>query len=255
MKTSQTFKLIVMVLVAAIVIYNVVQLMRPDPAVEPDNDVLSTPIIVEEKPEPTVVVVEPPQMPREVEVSVTIQDPIPVEVTTQPAQEPQPAPEPKIIYVPQPTPAPPPVIVTVPEPAPAQAEPEPEPEPVIETTNMTTLEIFSPIPKKGLGREYTAQPEIVDESNYIELGLILRNESGENIKDMEVVITGTDSQFNKTLNGAGNMGKVYKNGVPESIHYYPFHYEFKTVGDHTITFTADGQEESVTVTVTEPEPA
>ena len=118
---------------------------------------------------------------------------------------------------------------------------------------MTTIEIISPIPGKGLGRTYTAQAEIVDESNYIELGLICRDGQGNALKTPEVTIVATDTAQNKTLNGTGNVLPIGEKKVKTP--FYPFHYEFKTVGDHTITFTCNGVSDSVTLTVGEPDPA
>lgn len=114
---------------------------------------------------------------------------------------------------------------------------------------MSTIKIISPIPGKGLGREYKASSQVVDESNYIELGLVVRSDAGQSRNDLQVVITATDSSQNKTLNGTGNETKIYNNGVAEVVSYYPFHYEFKTAGQHTITFSADGLTDHVELTV------
>lgn len=120
---------------------------------------------------------------------------------------------------------------------------------------MASIEIISPIPGKGTGRTYTAQPQVVDETNYVELGLIVRNDAGEPIKNAVVTITATDETQNKTLNGTGNIYPRYENEVRILTPFYPFHYEFHTVGDHTITFSVNGMTQSVTFTVTAPDPA
>ncbi len=128
------------------------------------------------------------------------------------------------------------------------------------TTNTTTImpketkdsiKVISPINGKGLGRKYVANKEIVDESNYIELGLIVRNDAGESMKDAKAVIEATDEDQNKTLIGTGNVTKIYNGEIPESVYYYPFHYEFKNAGQHTITFTANGMTEVITLDVAE----
>ena len=122
---------------------------------------------------------------------------------------------------------------------------------------MKAIQVINPIPGKGLGnREYTAQPEVIDESNYIELGLIVLDENGKETDKATVSVTATDSSQNKTLVGTGNITPRYEdNGSKRMVPYYPFHYEFKTVGTHTITFESDGMTKSVTVEVGEADPA
>jgi len=167
--------------------------------------------------------------------------------TTETTPEPTPTPPPQTIYVP--------IYITQPALAP---QPAPEPLPTIQpesTPSMSSIEIINPIPGKGAGRTYTAQPQIIDESNYVELGLVVRDDAGEPIKNVVVTITATDETQNKTLNNTGNVYPRYENEVRIMTPFYPFHYEFKTVGDHTITFTANGMTESVTLTVIAPDPA
>ena len=118
-------------------------------------------------------------------------------------------------------------------------------------TSMSSIEIINPIAGKGLGRQYKSQPEVIDESNYIELGLIVRNDNGMPIKDAVVTITATDTTQNKAYNGTGNVYPKYENNVRMIIPYYRFHYEFKTAGEHTITFSANGLTDSVILTVLE----
>jgi hypothetical protein len=127
---------------------------------------------------------------------------------------------------------------------------------------MASIEIISPIPGKGLGDRrfskdapYTAQLVVVDESNYIDIGLIVRNDAGEPIKDAVVTITATDETQNKTLNGTGNIYPRYEGEIRIMTPFYPFYYEFRTVGDHTITFSVNGMTDSVTLTVVAPDPA
>jgi len=158
---------------------------------------------------------------------------------TPPTPPPVPTPSPQTIYIPiyitQPSIEPTPLLIQLPK-------------------SMTTIKIISPIAGKGLGRIYTAQPQIVDETNYIELGLIVRDDAGEPIKNAVVIITATDDTQNKTLNGTGDVLPQYENEVRIITPFYPFHYEFKTVGDHTITFSVNDITDSVTLTVVAPDP-
>lgn len=117
------------------------------------------------------------------------------------------------------------------------------PEQPVEAPKPYTMEIMSPMPPKGLGRLYKAAPEMVDESNYVELGGVLRDGNGNIVDTEEVSVTATDSSQNKTMAGTGNYSPVI-NGS-----YYPFHYEFHTSGEHIITFTGHGVSASVTVNV------
>jgi TolA-binding protein len=146
--------------------------------------------------------------------------------------------------------------------------------------NKSSLEIFSPIPGKGLGRTYAAydwdtfnnnnvsnneRPTgfiFPNESNEIDLGLIVRNETGSAVLKYDVTIdtpdlpnqdcfvckrfikgTGTDQT------GIGSVAKIYNNGTPEIVSYYPFHYEFKSSGEQIITFSVNGMTKSVTLNV------
>ena len=176
---------------------------------------------------------------------ITVKPKAPTQTETQTPQS-TPAPTPQIIQVnipPQifqtPTYTPPqePITQTITPPAPKQI--------------MNTLKIINPYAGKGLGRTYKASPEIVDESNYIDIGLTVVNENGEYLSDVVVSVEATDSTQNKTLNGTGNVTNIYPNGEKMTVHYYPFHYEFKTAGEHTITFKQGTLTESVTLTVSE----
>lgn len=159
----------------------------------------------------------------------------------------------------QATQTPPPASAPAPTPTPA---PTPVPEPtLVEATpeSMKSITIISPINGKGLGRTYTAQPQVVDETNYIELGLIVRGDDGKIVSNVEVVISALpDTDQSSTLNSTGNVKKIYdSNGVAEAVKFYPFHYEFKTAEEHTITFSVPSLEltETIKLTATEPDPA
>lgn len=108
--------------------------------------------------------------------------------------------------------------------------------------------IKSPLPGKGkLDRKYEARSTPQDELNEIYLGAVLVKADGSIENEEDMVITATDETQNVTKNGTGNMSTF---GDPDNPkYYYPFRYEFRTVGQHTITFTALGVSESVTINV------
>lgn len=149
------------------------------------------------------------------------------------------------------------------------------------TQDVASLEIINPLNGKGLGpkpdsygtdRGYVAYdwdylnstPSIADnerpkgftfpdESNIINIGLVCRDEKGNPVNKAVVTVEATDSTQNKTIHGTGNVTKIRNaEGEESSVHYYPFNYQFKTAGEHTITFTCNGISESVTVTVVDP---
>lgn len=144
-------------------------------------------------------------------------------------------------------------ISTAPDTTPSPMPESSPKEEVVPTTPVSKarLEIVSPLPGKGLGREYLAAPEVVDESNYIELGAILYGEDGEPVSDQEVrvSVTGEGILVAKRMKGTGNVMNTYKDGQRITVPVYPYHYEFKTAGDHEIVFeTLDGLSASVTLT-------
>ncbi len=170
-----------------------------------------------------------------------------------------PQPEPEI--VPEPISEPEPQIIVIPIYMPEPTTPEPAAEPATPAVDSqqekksevpvkkTTLEIIGPIKGKGLGRKYIASDKVVDESNYIELGIIVRNAEDKILTDVTCVITATDATQNKTINSTGNVTPIYKNGIKKVVHYYPFSYEFKTPGKHVITFVCDGITKEITLEV------
>lgn len=130
---------------------------------------------------------------------------------------------------------------------------------------MSSIKIISPIQGKGLGKRIDTTtgadvgfrvsptyPELQDESNYIELGLLCTDDDG-NVDDKSTVeVVATDSSQNKTMVGTGAIVKIYNDrGEGVQTYYYPFHYEFKTAGKHIITFTCNGLSESVELDVTQ----
>lgn len=112
------------------------------------------------------------------------------------------------------------------------------------------LEIINPISGKGFeeAKEYLARPEVVDELNYIELGLIVRVDRTE-VKDKSVEIKATDATQNKSFTGTGNLATIYLDGLKKIVSYYPFRYEFKTEGEHVIDFLCEEITEKLTLNV------
>jgi hypothetical protein len=111
-----------------------------------------------------------------------------------------------------------------------------------EPVSLARIEIVNPWPGKGLGRQYKAAPQISDESNYIEIGAVLYNADGIVNTSAPMTVSATDSSQNKNLNGTGNYSPRVEGG-----YYYPFTYEFKSPGEHTITFQANGITKAVKV--------
>ena len=141
--------------------------------------------------------------------------------------------------------------------------PAPAPEPIAEAKpkpkeSQAAIEIISPIAGKGIGPRldfdgndmgYVASSTVENESNYIVLGLIVYDYDGENTKTVVVTVTATDSSQNKTMNGTGNQKTMYYDGIAKVMWYYPFSYDFKFAGQHTITFSTGDMTKSVTLTV------
>jgi endoglucanase Acf2 len=112
------------------------------------------------------------------------------------------------------------------------------------------IEIVSPIPGKGLGREFLARADIKDEKNYVSIAAILFKEDGSVDQTSEMSVVTTDELQNKTREGTGTLwNNRYVDGTQQPAYVYPFDYHFKTVGDHTITFAAAGLTASVTINV------
>lgn len=161
----------------------------------------------------------------------------------------QPAPSPAPVPIPQPVPQPTPVV----QPSPSPIEPLPVTQP---KQSMSSLTIFSPVPTKGLNREFRTTDELNENQemyNEVLIGLICRNDEGLSVKDAQVAVVATDSTQNKTINGTGNLIKLPKSdGGKDEVYYYPYTYQFKTTGKHTITFTCNGMSESVDLEVSDP---
>lgn len=132
------------------------------------------------------------------------------------------------------------------QPAPQSTMPEP--------VSLAKIEIISPVPSKGLGRVYKTSGEYDDRGeayNELYIGAIVYNEAGKPTKDLTVTITATDETQNSVVNGTGNTTALVTQGSSTQVPFYKFNYQFKTLGEHTITFEAIGLTKSVTVNVTE----
>lgn len=161
-------------------------------------------------------------------------------------------PTPQIII--QMPPIPTPESTPVPTPAPVETiTPTPTPMP---QESLKSLRVFDPQSRQGVkltfGRHFVAiKDDIIDnetERSYMNIGLIVRDDNGKSVKDAIVEITSTSSEQNRILNGSGDITKIVNdNGVQETVYYYPFHYEFWTTGNHTITFQANGMTEVVSI--------
>lgn len=140
-----------------------------------------------------------------------------------------------------------------------EKQPEKQMEP--EKQSLAKVEIIDAIPSKGRGRifkanDYQMNPDgtlkegsvTPTDENSIELGLVCYDADGKDRDTAMVVVTATDASQNKTINGTGSVKKVYSDGFEKSVHYYPYRYEFRTPGSHTITFECDGMKTSVDLT-------
>ena len=114
---------------------------------------------------------------------------------------------------------------------------------------MKTIEIIDPINGKGRGREYFVGEKEDGDENSIYLGLIVRDEKGHLMDKALVTVTATDSSQNRSMQGTGNRRKIIEDGHRVSVPYYPYRYEFKIAGKHTITFEYEGIAEMVELLV------
>ena len=112
-----------------------------------------------------------------------------------------------------------------------------------------TIEIVSPMRGTGLDRgpgyKFIASPTSELLENYVEIGAVLRDSNGNVIKDEEMNILASDSEGNtieKTLKGTSTFSRKVGDFV------YVFRYEFKTKGDHRISFASQGVTATITLT-------
>ena len=155
--------------------------------------------------------------------------------------------------------------ITNPTPTPMPENSTPAPAPTspaaAEPVSQARIEIINPSPNKGLGRNYKANDYQMnndgtlkagsvapDESNSVYLGAVLYAADGSPVKDADMSITvGTSTPV--VLNGTGNMTKIYVNGAPQNVPFYPFNYEFRKSGHITFVFEAQGLSKSVELDV------
>ncbi len=128
-----------------------------------------------------------------------------------------------------------------------------QPQQVIQAKpSMKSLEIISRTPN-GFNRTYKANDYKINpdgtlaegsvaqsEDNYVDLGLIVRGDDGQPLKDAIVQVRATEASQNKTINGTGDIMNIYPNGVKTQVPYYHFRYEFRTAGRHEIAFESNG---------------
>ena len=123
---------------------------------------------------------------------------------------------------------------------------------------MIKLKIFNPIIGKGVygGRDYVAmqgEEHNDKDTDYVELGCIVRDENGKNLHDLTVEVTCTDDTQDKTLVTTGNVTNVYvgegREATKESVYYYAIHYKLKFTGVHSVTFTCQGASKKKTFNV------
>lgn len=121
-------------------------------------------------------------------------------------------------------------------------------------TNLSDIEIFSPIAGRGLNREYVANPDLakdqtvlydpplkIVDSNMIDLGVYVYDETGKITNTAMVIVEATDASQNKIIDGTGDLRA--------SNYYYAFHYDFKTPGTHVIKFSTKGVTKEVVLNV------
>lgn len=192
-------------------------------------------------------------------VQLTVPSNTPAPPAIQPSPTPLPPPDPtptNLPPVPDPAAAPTPA---APDPSPINVpiyiiQPDqtsmPDPTPMPEPISQAKIEIVSPMGNKGLGRDYLARADIKDEANYITIGAILTNPDGSINNTAEMTVTTSDSAQDQIMDGTGSLwSNRYINGQKSPAYYYEFTYQFKTTGDHILTFGANGLTKSITINV------
>lgn len=87
----------------------------------------------------------------------------------------------------------------------------------------------------------SADQDTTDDS-HVNLGAIVIDANGKPVGDAQVSVTATDPSQSSTMNGSGN---AYGNPATP---YYPFSYVFKTMGTHTVIFSANGISKAIELT-------
>ena len=144
------------------------------------------------------------------------------------------------------------------QPAPAPtgvgAAPEETTQAAAAPASQARIDIINPLAGKGSNVPHSTSPAF-DQSgnpkNEMDIGAVLYADDGNATGHPIMTITATDATQNKTIDGTGNVTPIYVNGQKNVVPVYSFHYEFKTAGEHVITFSANGVSQSITVTVSE----
>ena len=139
-----------------------------------------------------------------------------------------------------------------------------------------TLEVINPIAGKGIGsrtdpvtgqdrgyraNDYKTLPngdpapgsQTPDETNSIDIGVIVRDDSKRALDSVTVSFEATDEKQNAKYPNTGSITKTYadpRSDISQKTPYYPYHYEFRTTGKHTITITCQRMKEVIELTVT-----
>lgn len=88
------------------------------------------------------------------------------------------------------------------------------------------------------------------DNNSADIRAIVYDVEGKPTNQPTVVITATDRSQDKTLKGTGNVMAVYNaDGQKNVVPVYVFHYEFRSSGDHQVTFSTNGLSQSITISV------
>jgi len=107
----------------------------------------------------------------------------------------------------------------------------------------------NPIVHNAIDCGWTANP--YPENGEIDLVAFLYDADGSVNKTAPMQITATDPRQNRTKNGTGSLVGAYFGGKLFKEFGYTFSYFFFTPGEHTITFSANGMSESVTLVAVE----
>lgn len=110
---------------------------------------------------------------------------------------------------------------------------------------MKTIEIIDPIENKGRNRKFIVDADPHNDDSFVYLGAVVRDENGSALRNATVNITATDETQNKIIESTGNQKKAVIDGAKVILPFYPYTYQFRTAGKHTITFECEGVTELV----------
>lgn len=117
------------------------------------------------------------------------------------------------------------------------------------------LDLLEPSSRDYVANDYKVNPDgtlqagsvAPNDKNSVDLAAVLYDASGSAIGTSEMRVT-VDSGSPTIFFGTGNVRSIYVDGQKIRVPVYNFHYEFKTAGDHMVTFSANGMEKSITLT-------